>query len=414
MSLKGKLQRMKNHLSTNAETEQKKSSSPTFTVTNKQTWEENGYQLYESSEGYCFIKKQVYPLDYKLGKYTVHDFINAVQLWQSYHHKHPLSAKGYQDSDLFFFDTESTGLGHGVGNHLFILGHARMINNELVLTQHILPEPGFEVPLYESFLKECNVQALVTYNGKAFDWPLVETKHALIRNEVPKLPSFGHFDLFHACKRLFKHELPSMKLAIIEKDVLDITRGEDVPGYLSGMIYQDFLQRKDPEGMFALALHNERDILSLVALYTHLSFLVHKNVKATASIGFEIGRWEAYEGNREQAILQFEQLAQVDDQWSAQVKYELACQYKKDHDWEKAVALWMVLAERGDKKIKVNVCIELAKYLEHKDKKFEEALIFTNRALDELAKWEAIQIKKRDRLLQELMKRKIRLLKKLS
>ena len=52
---------------------------------------------------------------------------------------------------------------------------------------------------------------MVTYNGKAFDWPQVKTRHTLIREHVPKLPPFGHFDLYHAARRMWKHQSGTLK-----------------------------------------------------------------------------------------------------------------------------------------------------------------------------------------------------------
>ncbi|MET3696069.1 hypothetical protein SAMN05877753_102398 [Bacillus oleivorans] len=412
MSIKGKLNRMKNHLS--IDSGPNKDFSKAFQIAEIDSWKENGFILYEAKDGYCFVKKKKYPLSFQVGRYSVQDFQKAVRIWQHYDGKHPLSSKGYRDTDLFFFDTESTGLGSGAGNHLFILGHARIDHGNLIVTQHILPEPGFEVALYESFLSECNVQALVTYNGKAFDWPLVQAKYSLIRNEVAKLPAFGHFDLFHACKRLFKHELPSMKLSVIEKEVLGVARGEDVPGYLSGMIYQDFLERKDPEGIFALCLHNERDILSLVSLYTHLSFLVHQQTETVSSVAFEIGRWEAASGNIKKAITQLQILADTKNEWNDQAKFQLASQYKKTKQIEDAIPLWLELASHSSDLKKIISCIELAKWMEHINKDFSEALKFTENALNEAIENKRLTSKKRENLYRDLMKRKLRLLRKIT
>ncbi|HWO76351.1 MAG TPA: ribonuclease H-like domain-containing protein [Bacillus sp. (in: firmicutes)] len=414
MSIKGKLNRLKNHLSLESVPNKEEASSPTFQIPSFDSWKDHGFRVYESKGGYCFVKKKTYPLDFQIGRYGVKDFQRAVRIWQQYNGIHPLSAKGYKESDLFFFDTESTGLGSGAGNHLFILGHARIEQEQLVLIQHILPEPGFEVALYESFLNQCNVKALVTYNGKAFDWPLLQAKHSLIRNEVAKLPSFGHFDLYHACKRLFKHELPSMKLSIIEQEVLEITREDDVPGYLSGMIYQDFLERKDPEGIFSLCEHNERDILALVSLYTHLSFLVHQQTKAVSSVAFEMGRWEAASGNANHAINQLQILADTDNEWNSQAKIQLASQYKKIKQIEEAIPLWTSLAVQSSGIEKINSCIELAKWMEHTKKDFNEALKFTVKALEEAVENKKLNSKKRKSLYEELMKRKLRLLRKLT
>ena len=414
MSLKGKLNRMKSHLSLETVPKKEQESPLSSQIAEIDSWEKNGFRIYESKGGYCFVKKKKYPLDFQIGQYSVNDFQKAVQIWQHYDGKHPLSSKGYKDSDLFFFDTESTGLGSGAGNHLFILGHARLEQDELVLTQHILPEPGFEVALYESFLSECNVEALVTYNGKAFDWPLLQAKHSLIRNEVAKLPSFGHFDLFHACKRMFKHELPSMRLSIIEEEVLGIVRSEDVPGYLAGMIYQDFLERKNPEGIFALCLHNEQDIFSLVSLYTHLSFLVHQQTAAVTSVAFELGRWEAASGNANKAINRFQLLADTENEWNDKAKYQLAIQYKKTKQIKPAIPLWMELAAQSCGLEKIMSCIELAKWLEHIKKDLNEALKYTEIALDETVKNKSLSRKKQENLYRDLLKRKLRLLRKLT
>ncbi|MCK9907287.1 ribonuclease H-like domain-containing protein, partial [Frankia sp. Cpl3] len=74
---------------------------------------------------------------------------------------------------------------------------------------------------------------LVTYNGKAFDWPQVKTRHTLLRDSVPELPIFGHFDLLHGARRLWKDELESCRLANIEREKLGSFRQDDVPGYMA-------------------------------------------------------------------------------------------------------------------------------------------------------------------------------------
>ena len=88
-------------------------------------------------------------------------------------------------------------------------------------------------PLYESFLKTVDYTTLVTYNGRAFDWPQVKTRHTLVRDHVPKLPSFGHFDLLHASRRMWKNKLESVKLANVEENILGVVRENDIPGYLA-------------------------------------------------------------------------------------------------------------------------------------------------------------------------------------
>ena len=138
----------------------------------------------------------------------------------------------------------------------------------------------------------------------------MKTQHTLIREHVPKLPSFGHFDLYHASRRMWKHKLERMKLSIVEKEVLGIERKDDLPGFLAPMIYFDFVERKDPQGMLGILKHNEIDILSLISLYTHLSFqILGLDQKRTAKEMYEIGRWFSHVGNAEAAKVSFSRLA---------------------------------------------------------------------------------------------------------
>lgn len=90
------------------------------------------------------------------------------------------------------------------------------------------------------------------HNIKAFDWPQVKSRHTLIREHVPKLPPFGHFDLYHASRRIWKHKLERLKLSIVEKEVLEIHRIDDIPGFLAPIIYFDYVERKNPEGMLGI------------------------------------------------------------------------------------------------------------------------------------------------------------------
>lgn len=178
------------------------------------------------------------------------------------------------------------------------------------VVQHILPEPGYEIALYQSFLENIDYQKLVTYNGKAFDWPQVKTRHTLIREHVPKLPEFGHFDLFHAARRMWKEKLESVKLSNVEKSILGIERKDDVPGYLAPMIYFDYVERKKPDGMIGILKHNEHDILSLISLYIHLTYQILGLVDQTENEKYQVAKWFHYIGENKQAMRSLEDLVE--------------------------------------------------------------------------------------------------------
>ncbi|WP_071395547.1 ribonuclease H-like domain-containing protein [Bacillus tuaregi] len=411
MSIKNKLNRLKAHI----RTEKDDLKSEAFAILpNKggedipflEKWREFGVLPYYTDHDYCFIREVKYSLDTMHGKYRYSDYLQAVAAWNDSAVNHPLSAKGYQPDELFFFDTETTGLGGGAGNTIFLLGHASFNGKEIVLKQHILPQPGSEVPLYLSFLENIDYAKMVTYNGKAFDWPQVKTRHTLIREHVPKLPPFGHFDLYHAARRIWKHRLESVKLSMVEKEILAFERKDDVPGFLAPMIYFDFVERKDPEGMIGILKHNELDILSLITLYTHLSYqLLGIDQAQTGKETFEVGRWYSYLGETDAAEEVFSKLTEGNQVEAVKAKHALAFQAKKKQNWPEAVSLWEEVVSQGDSLSQVEACIELAKIYEHRYKNMDKALGVTEQALD-------IYGRQHNRVYDDLLKRMNRLKRK--
>ncbi|MEH7117131.1 ribonuclease H-like domain-containing protein [Neobacillus vireti] len=385
MSLKNKLNRLKPHLSIGNHSEEEQKilpESPSIDVPFLDKWEQENVSPYFLEGNYCLIREIRYPLAQKHGHYRFQDLKTAVNCWNENEINHPLSAKGHKIDELFFFDTETTGLGGGVGNTIFILGYASVLEDELILRQHILPNPGAEVPLYQSFLEHVNYRTLVTYNGKSFDWPQVKTRHTLVREHVPKLPAFGHFDLYHAARRLWKHKLDRMKLSIVEKEVLGVERLDDIPGYLAPIIYFDFIESKRPEGMLGILKHNEIDILSLVTLYTHLTFqLSGIDQNQSRPETYEVGRWYANLGEAGHAEKILTTLTSEQDIPSTQAKLLLAYQQKKERNWNGALNLFVEAAKSEDIKIRTEACIEAAKILEHKQKDLPKAIFYCQEAI---------------------------------
>ena len=344
-------------------------------------WKENGVTPYFLEDDFCLVREVKYPFEYQHGRYQLGDYIDAVKAWNESNISHPLSAKGFLPEQLFFFDTETTGLGGGVGNTIFLLGHATLEDNHFVVRQHILPRPGSEIPLYTSFLEKVDYTTLVTYNGKAFDWPQVKTRHTLLKDHVPRLPSFGHFDLFHASRRIWKHKLDRLKLSFVEKEILNIHRVDDVPGFLAPMIYFDYVETQKPEGMLGIIKHNEIDILSLISLYTHLTFqILRMDQNQTVKEAFEVGRWFSYLGEDTAAENTFIELASGVSKEAYHSRWQLSLQLKKKKDYEAASEIWVNLSNVTDTMIAFDSSLELSKWYEHKKRDYEKALLFGQKA----------------------------------
>jgi uncharacterized protein len=415
MSLKSKLNRLKPHLSVGNQSEKMiiPPQAANIEVPFREKWEQENVFPYFMDQDYCLIREVKYPLAYQHGHYCFRDFLTAVDIWNKQPVSHPLSAVGHHAEELFFFDTETTGLGGGVGNTIFLLGYASIAGDSLILRQHILPHPGAEVPLYQSFLEKVNYKTLVTYNGKSFDWPQVKTRHTLVREHVPKLPQFGHFDLFHAARRLWKHKLDRLKLAVVEKEVLGVERVDDIPGFLAPMIYFDFIESKQPDGMQGILKHNEIDILSLVTLYTHITFqLCGVDTSQTRTESYEVGRWFASLGEKNQAEKVLTKLVNGSDLTSYQAKFSLALQRKKEHDWEKAQKLFSDVVDSGETRLMLEACLELAKIHEHRLKDYQLAIDYCQKAIIIVSQSEKKPINKGQCTLEQLKFRLKRLERK--
>ncbi|MBD3858602.1 ribonuclease H-like domain-containing protein [Bacillus sp. 28A-2] len=412
MSLKGKLNRMKKHLSHN-QTDNKRQvtkEGQTQPVTAEnipfvKEWEQLGAAPYFFEDSFCLIREVTYQLNDQHGLYSFAELPKIVEAWNESEIQHSLSAKGYQPHELFFFDTETTGLSGGTGNMIFLLGHARVFSDKVVVKQHLLTNPGNEVALYKSFLNEVDVESLVTYNGKSFDWPQVKTRHTLLRDQIPALPEFGHFDLLHGSRRLWKHKYERMALSVVEKEELHVHREGDTPGFLAPMIYFHFLKEQNPKLIEGILTHNELDVLSLISLYIHLSKKI-LSVDAVKEYDekYALARWHLAHRDVQEATKHLRELTNAEFEHANQAAYDLSLQYKRLSQFDEAARIWKDLFESNDVHLSLKAGIELAKYEEHRQKNARSALSITQTLLS------LSSLSERD--IKELEKRKKRLLRK--
>jgi uncharacterized protein YprB with RNaseH-like and TPR domain len=386
MSLSNKLNRFKKQLTVDKPAHPNSPKVSEYdTIHYDEKWEKFGAKSHYFDGQCCMVREIHYPLDYQYGNTTFHSLYDVVEQWNTREGEHPLSSKGREASDLIFFDTETTGLGSGTGNTIFLIGMARIISDQVIVRQFFLPQPGDEVALYHYFLTDTNnMKNLVTYNGKAFDWPQVKTRHTFVRDAVPTLPAFGHFDLLHGARRLWKHSYDSLRLSVVEKEILSIERSNDTPGYLAPMLYFEFLREKDPDIIEGVLRHNEMDVLTLITLYSHISKLLLQPLGASLSSAecYEVGRWYAAAGDTKTAFECFSNLASTENAMKAKSKKTLGMIFKKRGDLEEAVRIWEELVTE-ESRVDSDVLIELAKAYEHHYKDYEKALHYAEKAYDD-------------------------------
>ena len=164
-----------------------------------------------------------------------------------------------------YFDTETTGLG-GAGAVAFLVGTCRFEpDGTTLMEQLLLRQPGEERPVLARFAELVGeASALVSYNGKAFDWPLLQGRYVM--NRLPALPDRPHLDLLHVGRRLHRARLGACRLVTLESEVLGFVRGEDIDGADVPSRYSHFLRTGDEEALQAVVEHNAWDVVSMAAL----------------------------------------------------------------------------------------------------------------------------------------------------
>jgi hypothetical protein len=164
-----------------------------------------------------------------------------------------------------FIDTETTGLG-GAGAIAFLLGMAWFdADGRLNVEQLLLRSPADEPAQLDALSERlAAAELLVSYNGKAFDWPLLKGRYVMNRREMPR--ELPHLDLLHIGRRLHRARLGACRLKTLESEVLGYDRGIDVEGADVPARYAHFLRTGDEQALREVVEHNAWDVVSMAAL----------------------------------------------------------------------------------------------------------------------------------------------------
>jgi uncharacterized protein len=165
-----------------------------------------------------------------------------------------------------FLDTETTGLAGGTGTYAFLIGIGCIEAGGFRLRQFFMRDYGEEASLLArvgEYLSRFDV--LITYNGKAYDQPLLETRFRMARARHP-FDRMEHLDLLFGARRLWKLRLESCRLVDLESQILGVERQGDLPGEMIPYYYFDYLRSRQAFRLVPILHHNAIDILSLACL----------------------------------------------------------------------------------------------------------------------------------------------------
>jgi hypothetical protein len=170
-----------------------------------------------------------------------------------------------------FIDLETTGLSGGAGTIAFLVGCGFFDLGAFQVRQFLLTSYSAERALLAAageLLGDADL--IVTYNGKTFDVPVMETRWAFHRMRAP-LDEVPHFDMLHPARRLWRSRATTMetggcRLSTLERVLLNMRRVGDVDGFEIPSRFFHFLRTADPRPLEPVLEHNRLDLVSLAAV----------------------------------------------------------------------------------------------------------------------------------------------------
>jgi uncharacterized protein YprB with RNaseH-like and TPR domain len=305
-----------------------------------------------------------------------------------------------------FLDTETTGLSGSIGTCAFLVGVGRITKEGFRVRQFFMRGYGEEASLLDGLARHLErFEVLITYNGVAFDQPLLESRYRLNRARSPfaRLP---HLDLLHGARRLWKLRFDSCRLVDLENQVLGFERMGDIPGAMIPYVYFEYLRTKWIERLVPVFHHNALDILTLACLTGIVPNAFEDAASRTNGAELTgLARWLDKAGDADQALPLFRRAVEsgLRDDLLFRTLWDIARLERKQENLAASKEIWNDLSGSRNP-FRVKALSELAKHAEHVDKDYGKALELT---LDAMALESSPELEKREqRLRQKLTPRR--------
>lgn len=289
--------------------------------------------------------------------------------------------QGLDLSTALFLDLETTGLAGGTGTIPFLVGLAYYRDDRFKVTQFFLNEMAEEDRLvreFDRFVREMGFKSIVTYNGKAYDVPLVETRFALHRMPCP-LRGMPHLDFLFSARSLWKHRYDSCRLFDLAQQIVQAERSEDIPGAEIPTRYFQYIRSGDFGLIDPILYHNQEDLLSLLGVVVAGAILVERHREAGAGDAMDLyGVANLFErsGDTATAAALLQQALSRGGSLTAEASHvarrKLSHHFKKAKDWDRALPFWQEMA--AGEAVDCDCFRELAMYFEHTAKDYGEAI----------------------------------------
>ena len=337
-----------------------------------------------------------------------------------------------RDGRMLFVDLETTGLAGGAGTYAFLIGCAWYQDGRLRIRQFFLSDFGAERVLLEAVGEVAAASgAVVTFNGKSFDLPLIETRFLLHRLQTP-FAGLPHVDMLHPARRLWREDEPDddggdslttqadvgrssdggrpftgrqsggrglvtpkprsgeggCRLGALEESLCGHIREGDVPGFEIPSRYFHFVRSGDARGLAAVMEHNRLDLISLAMLTARASQALEDGVSGARTSREALGMGRLYERagmprEARAAYLRAADLSDADSRLRADAWRSYAVLSRRERRYQDAVEGWQRILElpRCPPVILREASEALAVHHEHRLRDLQAARSFALRSL---------------------------------
>ena len=217
-----------------------------------------GRELRGATGGYCCIRVPCSHL--QAGGETLAD---RFRQWT------PASGFPSQPEHLLCLDLETTGLS-GERHPLFLVGLARWQPDHLEVIQLFARTPAEEEAVLvatQDWLRQH--EGLLTFNGRAFDWPYL--RHRFRHHGLAAPPMDTHVDVLHLARRHIGSRYGNCRLQTLEAQMCARSREGDIPGASIPGAYHHYLNTGQTNDIERILYHNALDLLTTTELLVELN-----------------------------------------------------------------------------------------------------------------------------------------------
>ena len=290
--------------------------------------------------------------------------------------------RSFGDRDLssaVFLDLETTGLSGGVGVVPFLVGLGFYRDEKFHVLQFFLGDLAEEERLVEElrqFFEQMDFRSVVSFNGKGFDLPLLETRF-ILHGQPLVLSGLPHLDFLFSARNLWSHKQESCRLYHLAREILEAERDEDIPAAEIPARYFQYLRSGDFSLMEPVLYHNREDILSLLGVVILggriLAEEKEESLEEFADAMDLFGAAKVLEKtgqlDKSASFIRKALEGRLSEDVALVAKRKLAYYFKKNQEWDKAVSLWQQMTPQNQ----LFCYRELAMYYEHRQKDFVKA-----------------------------------------